>query len=60
MNAFFDIDILLVAPDDWSENQKKEAVQALHAAQSDPDSVKCCMVNKVLPYMYGFARIIYY
>lgn len=61
--SFFDIDILLVAPNDWSEEKKNESYKVMRQLQKDKKNIKCCMANDgydIEQYLYGYVRLWYY
>ena len=68
---FFDIEILLVAPDHWNDADKAEADRVLRYLQSQNGKVTCCMAGSsvaddegdiadVQKYLHGVVRLVYY
>ena len=43
---FFDVQILLIAPEAWSPERRKEAVNIMKKYEADKDSIKCCMASE--------------
>lgn len=60
---FFDIQLLLTAPDSWTPDQRKNAVKTLKQYEADKESIKCCMAGEgehFEQYLYGEIRLVFY
>lgn len=61
--AFFDVQLLLVAPPSWTPKQQQAAVSALTTLQNKKGETVCCMEgggHQVEQYLFGIARIVQY
>lgn len=60
---FFDIQILLIAPESWSPERRKEVVNIMKKYEKDKESIKCCMADdgeNFEQFLYGETRLIFY
>ena len=54
---------MVIAPDSWTPDRKRNAVRILKRYEADKESVKCCMANEgenFEQYLFGVTRIIFY
>lgn len=65
---YVDIELLAVAPTQWTAYDQIKAARALKKIEEDPEGIKCCMIlddhkveegrYQINDYIYGYARLI--
>ena len=54
---------MLIAPDSWSPERRKQAVNVMKKYEADKESIKCCMAEEgenFQQYLFGETRLIFY